>query len=38
MNGEADTVISINEEGDYEVALDYRLRKDRGGFLGLSSL
>lgn len=31
-------MISINEEGDYEVALDYRLRKDRGGFLGLSSL
>lgn len=26
--GSADTVISLNEEGDYEVALDYEIRKD----------
>ena len=26
--GTADTVISLNEEGDYEVALDYEIRKD----------
>ena len=28
MTGEADTVISLNEEGDYEVALDYEIKKD----------
>lgn len=28
-SGEADTVISINEEGDYEVALDYEIKRDR---------
>ncbi len=26
MTGEADTVISLNEEGDYEIALDYMIR------------
>lgn len=26
--GSADTVISLNEEGDYEVALDYEIKKD----------
>ena len=26
--GTADTVISLNEEGDYEVALDYEVKKD----------
>ncbi len=26
--GTADTVISLNEEGDYEVALDYEIKKD----------
>ena len=28
MAGSADTVISLNEEGDYEVALDYEIKKD----------
>lgn len=28
MTGEADTVISLNEEGDYEVALDYEIKKE----------
>ena len=28
MTGEADTVIQLSEEGDYEVALDYEIRKD----------
>lgn len=28
QNGTADTVISLNEEGDYEVALDYEIKKD----------
>ena len=28
MSGAADTVISLNEEGDYEVALDYEIKKD----------
>lgn len=28
MTGTADTVISLNEEGDYEVALDYEIKKD----------
>ena len=28
MTGDADTVISLNEEGDYEIALDYEIRKD----------
>lgn len=27
-SGSADTVISLNEEGDYEVALDYEIKKD----------
>ena len=27
-SGTADTVISLNEEGDYEVALDYEIKKD----------
>lgn len=27
MSGEADTVISLNEEGDYEVALDYEINQ-----------
>lgn len=27
-SGTADTVISLNEEGDYEVALDYEVKKD----------
>ena len=27
MTGEADTVISLNEEGDYEVALDYEIEE-----------
>ena len=26
--GSADTVIALNEEGDYEVALDYEIKKD----------
>ena len=26
--GTADTVISLNEEGDYEIALDYEIRQD----------
>ena len=29
MSGSADTVISLNEEGDYEVALDYEIKQDR---------
>ena len=28
MTGKADTVISLNEEGDYEIALDYEIKKD----------
>lgn len=28
MSGDADTVISLNEEGDYEVALDYEIKCD----------
>ena len=28
QQGTADTVISLNEEGDYEVALDYEIKKD----------
>ncbi|MGI6172283.1 MAG: hypothetical protein ACOYI8_00075 [Christensenellales bacterium] len=28
MSGEADTVIAINEEGDYEVALDYEIKQN----------
>ena len=28
VSGTADTVISLNEEGDYEVALDYEIKKD----------
>lgn len=28
MSGDADTVISLNEEGDYEVALDYEIKRD----------
>lgn len=28
MTGSADTVISLNEEGDYEVALDYEIKKE----------
>lgn len=32
MNGTADTVISLNEEGDYEVSLDYEIKRDRGIF------
>ena len=27
-SGTADTVIALNEEGDYEVALDYEIKKD----------
>lgn len=27
MSGDADTVITLNEEGDYEVALDYEIEK-----------
>lgn len=27
-SGTADTVISLNEEGDYEIALDYEIKKD----------
>ena len=29
MSGSADTVISLNEEGDYEVALDYEIRQNK---------
>lgn len=29
MNGKADTVISLNEEGDYEVILDYEIKQDK---------
>ena len=28
MSGTADTVISLNEEGDYEIALDYEIKTD----------
>ena len=28
QTGSADTVIALNEEGDYEVALDYEIKKD----------
>jgi len=28
QTGTADTIISLNEEGDYEIALDYQLKKD----------
>ena len=28
VTGTADTVIALNEEGDYEVALDYEIKKD----------
>lgn len=28
MNAGADTVISLNEEGDYEIALDYEIRSE----------
>ncbi len=36
MTGEADTVISLKEEGDYEVALDYEIKKD-SRILGLGA-